>query len=108
MTIKNRKLRLPESGKELYELDEKELDSESEKIARTDQFRYPLSFLSLQINFIFTISFKYNFKSNMFHALRFYHFISNSVMTSENSQLTTWYCLHCTLISLIDVDRGIK
>lgn len=48
MTIKNRKLSLPESGKELYELDEKELDSESEKIARTNQFRYPLSFLSLQ------------------------------------------------------------
>lgn len=48
MTIKNRKLRLPESGKELYELDEKELDSESEKIARTDQFKYPLSFLSFQ------------------------------------------------------------
>lgn len=39
VAIKNRKLSPPESAEELYEPDEKDLNSASEKIAHTDQFR---------------------------------------------------------------------
>lgn len=55
MAIKNRKLRLPESGEEFYEVDEKNLDSDSEKIAHTDQFRLVYIYiLTLLIHFHFS------------------------------------------------------
>jgi hypothetical protein len=40
VAIKNRKLALPGSADELYEINDKETISTDEKIAHTNQFRY--------------------------------------------------------------------